>query len=106
MGKSCPAPEPRRIRTVGENAFQKVVRLLNSFNQRNIPEGSEAYIDLILEKDGGGKLVFVNEPPNGAMYNRYDVFGFESPETLMAFFEAGPLEQMRMVAQWAAANND
>jgi hypothetical protein len=85
--------EPKK--TAGENANQKILRLLRKLNVELVEEGSGEQIGVTLFGDGAGSLI-LNSPSRGRV-----LFGFTSTEELVSFLEASQLSRMLMLARWS-----
>jgi hypothetical protein len=79
---------------VGENADQKITRLLLKLNVTLIEEGSGDEIELRRKKDGSGVLVLITaEFPDERKF-----YSFRSTEELLEFLEAGQLKRILLVS--------
>jgi hypothetical protein len=76
-------------RTAGENAAQKLVRLLAKFNREMVEEGSGDEIQVQLRQNGSGTLALYS-PGIGEQA----LYGFESPEDLTQYLELTPLSRL------------
>lgn len=79
-----------------ENAHQKVLRLLRSYNREVVPEEQGVRAELILKDDGSGHLWLAN---NDGCINE-NLFGFRDTDELIQFLEAGELKRTRMIVAW------
>lgn len=79
---------------VGENALEKMVRLLKAFNAEVIPEGSGEYIDLVMEATGRGTLVLKGREPGP-----FDLFTFKSLDELVNFLLANQMDRIKMAVE-------
>ena len=89
-------------RQVGENAAQRIVRLLAKFNAEMVEEGSGNRIDATFSGDGTGELVL--KSPN--MLGEEILYGFGSLEQLAKFLEARPLNRLVMAVERARRNGE
>ncbi len=76
-------------RNIGENALQKIVRLLGKLNAELCEEGSGQNIDLVLEATGSGALMLEK-----GTFPPYPLWTFEALEELANFLEGSKLSQM------------
>ena len=78
-----------KSRQVGENALQRMVRLLREFSQKMVKDNQE--IQVRISPDGSGELSAVE----GGFLDS-PVFNFHSPEELVRYLESGALSQILM----------
>lgn len=78
-------------RGVGENALQKTVRLLKKLNVELIEEGSAEYVDMVMEGQGGGRLVLT------CSSSVVELFKSDSMEELVRFMEGSQLRRILMI---------
>jgi hypothetical protein len=83
---------------VGENALQRVVRLLRKANDELVDVGTEEHLYYRMQTDGSGALLLSCEE-KGVV--KEVIFGFDSPEVLVKFLEARQLDRLLMVKAWA-----
>ena len=81
----------------GENAMQKMIRLLAKFNDEMVEEGSGDVIAIKLNADGSGLLTLSHAdgfPPQ-------TLFGFGDATDLVQYLEARPLDRLTCSVIWA-----
>jgi hypothetical protein len=78
-------------RTAGENAAQKLVRLLANFNREMVEEGSGDEIEVRFSGDGGGNLILVGAE---GIHASSSLYGFESLDDLARYLEMTPLNRL------------
>jgi len=79
-------------RTVGENALQRMQRLLKKIESELIEEGSTCYLALSVFSDGSGNIQVCGGQSIGST-----VFNFATLDELTGFLEAGQLERIGMI---------
>ncbi len=86
--------QDKQKRFVGENALQKMQRLLKDFSDQNV--AGDGAIDLLIRPDGRGSLVHMR-PIDPEDEGEQVIFQFVSLDGLMQFLEASPVERLKMV---------
>ena len=80
----------------GENANQKMVRLLARLNKELIEDGSADAISVRFGADGSGSLVLTRE--SGSTQK---IYGFDALEQLVKYLECSPLNRLVASVTWA-----
>lgn len=78
-------------RIVGENILNRLVRLLNEFNERNVT--GDAEVELRLSPNGAGQLVYTKQDPDEDAV----IYDFSDTAQLIHFLEMSPIDQMREI---------
>jgi hypothetical protein len=86
------ATKQQAVPTVGENAVEKVIRLLKQYNEDLVKGRSN--IEMRLEADGSGKLIHVKSGPRGT---DLPIFNFSNVDVLLEFLQADELRRVHMI---------
>jgi hypothetical protein len=78
---------------IGENAMQKMARLLKKFEAEHVEEGSAVSIKLVVDADGSGSLMYRNEE---SVFYDTAIYKFPNLEQLVDFLGAAPIRRLLM----------
>ena len=80
---------------IGENAAQKLVRLLAKFNREMVAEGSGDSIEVRFTGEGDGSLMYFSDHDGTSLY------GFTCLEDMTKYLEMTPLNRLLASVSWA-----